>query len=377
MVCTYCLTFFGTDDSKELPDEWRGQETESSNSQAGAAVQASGNAQAREKKWEKDNWAFRYRHSKSSMTFVLKALRLGSRLSVHAFVVEQDDVVVSMELLVSQYVDLDSDSFKTFLKLQKDAAEGALSASKSGEISSSSTEPSSVPWTSFLKNLAALHERCKKEVMVRLMPEVEDLASQMRFQEPQRAAVVSGGQQQPQQARGDALRVEPRAGARLRRPPPSQFEEDYGFEGDEFGFDPQPPMYPPGGGGAVGGRGGGDGSHFGDADLFGSYGRYGQVPGGFRGGGGWNPESGGSQIGPHHPIFGPDVNDPYASGGYGIPRAPGRGSGGSGGSGGVGFHPPPRGARFDPFGPPVPPSANPPNSNPPPDAPPGFEGWYS
>jgi len=372
--------------------------------QGTSTTQTSSQSQARDKRWDKDYWAFRYRHSKSSMTFVLKALRLGSRLSVHAYVVEQDDVMVSMELLVSQYVDMESESFKNFLKSQKVAEEGATLVPKSAEGSAPSppTPDSSAPmplvvWTSFLKNLSSLHERCKKEMMVKLMPEVEDLASQMRFQEPQQQqAQGAPGGGVSQGHRGDPLRVDPRGGAEGRRgqgqvwhpqsPPHSEFDEDYD---DDFQFNPQPPLYPPGSGGGGGRRGQGEGAgfgipaapgnapHFGDSDLFGSYGRYGQVPGGYRpspsGARGIDPEGGGSQFGPHHPIFGPEVNDPYAYGGTGIPRAGGNGRG----AGGIGYHPPPRGARFDPFGPPVPPAANPPNSNPPPDAPPGFESWYS
>lgn len=62
------------------------------------------------------------------------------------------------------------------------------------------------------------------------------------------------------------------------------------------------------------------------------------VPGGF---------DGGTDIGPHHPGFGPIVDDPYA-GAHIFP----------------GVHvppPPPRGARFDPYGPPPPlmPNCNP------------------
>jgi len=50
-----------------------------------------------------DAWAFRYRHSKSSMIFLLKALRLGTQLHVHALAVEQEQPV-SIELNVSDYV---------------------------------------------------------------------------------------------------------------------------------------------------------------------------------------------------------------------------------------------------------------------------------
>jgi len=50
-----------------------------------------------------DAWAFRYRHNKSSMIFLLKALRLGTQLHVHALAVEQDQPL-SLELNVPDYV---------------------------------------------------------------------------------------------------------------------------------------------------------------------------------------------------------------------------------------------------------------------------------
>jgi len=63
----------------------------------------------------------------------------------------------------------------------------------------------------------------------------------------------------------------------------------------------------------------------------------------------------GSQIGPHHPGFGPGVRNPYAQ----PPLARGRGRGFA--------PPPPPGARFDPYGPPgFPGSGNPDNDDLPP-----------
>jgi hypothetical protein len=256
------------------------------------------------------------------MTFVVKALRLGSRMSCHAYIVEQDDVMVSIELLVSKYVDSSSEIFKKM-------------------VSSGSTD-SSLNWTSFLKDLEDLHGKYKKEVMVKLMPEVEDLANQMRFN-----SNTNNSQNQQNQQR-DPLRVD-------RGPNPPRFEPrmpspSFGDDFDDLtGGIGEPPSF----------------GHYGDSDLFGAVGRYGQVPGGFRPGG-FGGSSGGSSVGPHHPGFGPQVNDPYATPG-----------GGRGGGGNSYYHPPPPGARFDPFGPPINPGAGPrPNPNPP-DAPPGFDNWYS
>jgi len=70
----------------------------------------------------------------------------------------------------------------------------------------------------------------------------------------------------------------------------------------------------------------------------------------------------GSQIGPHHPGFGPGVRNPYNQPHYG--RGRGRGF----------APPPPPGARFDPYGPPgFPGSGNPDNDDLPP---PGYGNMY-
>ena len=257
------------------------------------------------------------------MTFVLKALRLGSRMSVHAYIVEQDDLVVNLDLQVSQYINTSSDAFKSMTSNSENAESGS--------------------WMAFLKNLEDLHAKYKKEVMVKLMPEVEDLASQMRFESA--ANVPSSPQRNP-------LRVDRGGRAPLRVGPPIPGHDD------DYGLDPGflPSNQP-------------DFAYYGDDDLFGSMPSYGQVPGGF------NPRNplggpraggrGGLSVGPHHPGFGPQVNDPYAMPGAGS----GRGSGY--------HHPPPPGARFDPFGPPIHPGAAPPSNPNPPGAPPGFEDWYS
>lgn len=44
--------------------------------------------------WNKstDSWAFRYRHSRSSMTFLVKGLRLQNSVLLHAFSLEQKEV---------------------------------------------------------------------------------------------------------------------------------------------------------------------------------------------------------------------------------------------------------------------------------------------
>jgi hypothetical protein len=83
--------------------------------------------------------------------------------------------------------------------------------------------------------------------------------------------------------------------------------------------------------------------HYGDTDLFGSHGR--------------TVIGGGTQVGPNHPGFHP------TSGGHDTKYNPY--SPFSGGIGAPDFVPPPRGAKFDPYGPP-------PNSNILPDSFPHF-----
>jgi len=55
--------------------------------------------------WNKniDAYSFRYRHSQSSMTFLLKALRLGTKLLVHALALEQNEIL-QMDLDTADYV---------------------------------------------------------------------------------------------------------------------------------------------------------------------------------------------------------------------------------------------------------------------------------
>jgi len=67
-----------------------------------------------------DSWAFRYRHFKSSMTFLLKALRLGSQLLVHALSVEQSQIL-TLELGVQEYVsdDLNLDPRQRYSNVDK------------------------------------------------------------------------------------------------------------------------------------------------------------------------------------------------------------------------------------------------------------------
>lgn len=349
-LLTHYLLFLLTIASTTLPENWRGEipatQTSTSSTSSGGSIQDASASTASKnddvpKVKAKDDWAFRYRHSKSSMTFVLKALRLGSRLSCHAYVIEQDDIIASVELSVPQFVDSSSDSFKSM-------------------VAASSTDSPVYKWTPFLKDLDTLHKQFKAGVMTKLMPEVEDLANQIRLGAKSSSA-ASAAPDASNQPRRDPLMVgEP------RRPMGSPHGPHGGYPSAESRDDYGTP---------------GSFAHYGDADLFGAAGRY-AAPGfaapdfGLRGGTapgyggiGAGRGGGGNQVGPDHPGFGP-VNDPYRGGGDFGGRPPGAPDGPY-------AHPPPRGARFDPFGPPINPHDRPASGSRNPEGPPGFDNWYA
>jgi len=58
--------------------------------------------------WNKnpDVYCFKYKHSQSSMTFILKCVPLGDRLLVHALAIE-DKKPYSLEMDVNEYIDID------------------------------------------------------------------------------------------------------------------------------------------------------------------------------------------------------------------------------------------------------------------------------
>jgi hypothetical protein len=227
-----------------------------------------------------DAWAFRYRHGKSSFTFHLKALRLGSQLLVHAIAVEQNEIL-NLNLETGEYVN-------TYAPLED--------------------------YDQLFKNVDKLIEIFDKAVLRKLMPTTADIREAAEAARNLQQQNQQQQQQQQSQPDRDILRV-PRpdtggSGLRVPRPQGSYPQGNYppfGIGGDD--------LYPgPGGGfGYIPGVPGGDPFH--------------------------QPGYGGSQIGPNHPGFG--IRDPFA---------PPNAGGGFGGFPGV--RPPPRGARFDPFGPP-------------------------
>jgi len=50
-----------------------------------------------------ESWSFRYKHSKASDTCLLKFLKMGSKLLIHAFVKDKEDQIFSMEISTSEY----------------------------------------------------------------------------------------------------------------------------------------------------------------------------------------------------------------------------------------------------------------------------------
>lgn len=279
----------------------------------------------------KDDWEFEYTNSQSAGTYVMKGLRLASRLSVHAYKLEDDDKNGRMELVVGQYIDIVSENFKSL-------------------VSASSGDSPVTSWSSFLLKTSSLQKLFRESIIAKVAPEIAKTSSEKG------SGSKDDKSKSPQNSSNHASNpayVDPLRIGAPRMPMRYEYEEDYGSyesgEAPQFG-------------------------HYGDSDLFGAAGRYGQGMGGlgggnpgFRGGG----SAGGSSVGPNHPGFG-DINDPYRGGGDfgGLPPGAPPGAGPY-------AHPPPRGAKFDPFGPPINPATRPPNKSNHPDGPPGFDNWYS
>jgi len=54
-----------------------------------------------------DSWSFRYKHAMSPNTYILKILKLGSKLIVHAMAKEDENKIWSFELNAANYVNLE------------------------------------------------------------------------------------------------------------------------------------------------------------------------------------------------------------------------------------------------------------------------------
>jgi len=51
-----------------------------------------------------DSWSFRYKHAKSPNSFVLKVLKLGSKLMIHAMTIENENQIWNFEILASNHL---------------------------------------------------------------------------------------------------------------------------------------------------------------------------------------------------------------------------------------------------------------------------------
>jgi len=238
--------------------------------------------------WNKsvDSYSFRYKNRQSNVTFVIKSLVMGNKLLVHGLGVEDGNIYntdIDVNDFVNQGIALDN-------------------------------------FESLFKNLDNLISTFKIKIINKLVPEGNKEVNQQQ-QQPQNSSLFlphpssSQTQQQPRNTTpqpnrydpyNDPLRV-PNSG-RQPRQPISPLMEPGGY-GGAF----QPPF------------------GLGSNDLY-------PVPSPFGG----PPGPTGNLIGPNHPGFGPNINDPYGGNPFGGNRGRGRGS----------VPTPPPGARYDPFGPP-------------------------
>lgn len=261
-----------------------------------------------------ESYTMRYRHDQSSLTFLLKLLRMSTRVLIHASALEQNKTA-TWELPLGDYTS------PSFFPYPKDPVGGAT-----GESSAASQEPLVHGFIS-TSRLSDLLLGFKGKIVQKLIPGLRKDGyeeSTSTDEDPPRGSSSSSSNQQ-------------------RRPPPTFPDPDDPRQPDRTGdrgfifpggrnplaigdrdLDPLGGARPPG---AMGG--------FGPPPLFGGN------PGGIGTGGG------GMYVGPDDPIF----RDRF--------QRPGGGGGGIGGQpmgpwGGDGFLPPgavPPGARFDPVGP--------------------------
>jgi len=196
----------------------------------------------------------------------------------------------------------------------------------------------SLDWDDFVKDLAnyskltpgQVYKNVDKLTKLFIDQMIAKLVPALQPAQPSNSTKATPPQQP---ANRDPLRVDNRP---TQRYPPSGYRNDFDDPIGNFGVggDDLNPFSPPGRGGRP--------HHI----------------GGF---------GGGSEIGPHHPGFGPNVNDPYSGGGGGFPGVPQAGRGRGRGD------PTPPGGRFDPFGPTINPHGDPDNDELPP---PGYGNMF-
>lgn len=261
-----------------------------------------------------ESYTLRYRHDQSSLTFLLKLLRMSNRVLINASAVE-DHKTATVELSLPDYT---SSSFFPY------------PVTNDGNDAGTRPEPlvNGFISTSRLKDLLLLF---KGKIIQKLIPGLRKDGYQEDDQDSREPPAPASGSSQP------------------RRPANPSFDPD------------DDPSLPPlrGGGVPMPGR---NPLAIGDRDLqplggmrppgMGGGGAFGPPPL-FGGAGGGGIGGGGMYVGPDDPIF----RDRFGAGGGGIGGGVGGGGGGNqprGPWGGDGFLPPgavPPGARFDPIGP--------------------------
>ncbi|TPX34989.1 hypothetical protein SmJEL517_g02490 [Synchytrium microbalum] len=231
-----------------------GPETSSTSTDATAATADS--TQALPVGWNStgDTYSFRYRHTQSTFTFLIKGVKVANRLVIHGMAIE-DGKLLTLELNLLEFI---SPSFPFPYR------SGSNRPLTSGFISET-----------ILDDLIA---RFRTTIAARLLP---GQGAKLGYEEPKTHTQTREQQQQ---------------GERSRHEPPSRY--------DPLRIDPpygQPRFGMPGSGGMMPGMGG---FGVGDRDLD----PFGAAPGlipphGYGGLGGFGGGSGGMVVGPDHPMF--------------------------------------------------------------------------
>ncbi|KAK0554226.1 hypothetical protein OC846_000935 [Tilletia horrida] len=286
-----------------------------------------------------ESYAFRYRHHQSAMEFVLKLVRMGGRMLIHALAIE-DNKTSTLDIQVADYT---SASFFPYPKAQASSSSGTSEPLIHGFISSSR-----------VKDLASLF---KINIIQKLVPGLQKEGYAEESSGSAHGPAPSSSSSNPNNQQPRAPEYDPLVDPRFQppqRPGPNYPSYDPFHPGRNPGMigdrDLDPLGIPPGrfGGGPpplFGPRGGDDGGgmivgpgHPLFRDRFGPGGPAGLPPGAVPPGARFDP------IGP---------GGPMRPGGGGGPFGPGQGGGAGGRGGRIGGDPdwddfaPPRGAGHD------------------------------